>query len=119
MLEYAKNNNIPVAATTKAPWSMDANIMHISYESGILEDPSQPGPEDLFQMTKSPQNAPNNPIRIDIVFKHGLPVRCNNPINGTSYEQPLHILQFLNQIGGMPANRLIKTFFLLYFIKYY
>ncbi|KAL7028026.1 hypothetical protein ACKWTF_005699 [Chironomus riparius] len=100
LLEYAKNNNIPVAATTKAPWSMDANIMHISYESGILEDPSQPGPEDLFQMTKSPQNAPNNPIRIDIVFSHGLPVRCNNPINGTSYEQPLHILQFLNQIGG-------------------
>ncbi|CAG9802256.1 unnamed protein product [Chironomus riparius] len=77
LLEYAKNNNIPVAATTKAPWSMDANIMHISYESGILEDPSQPGPEDLFQMTKSPQNAPNN-----------------------QYVQPLHILQFLNQIGG-------------------
>lgn len=85
--------------------------MHISYESGILEDPSQPGPEDLFQMTKNPQNSPNNPIRIDIVFKNGLPVRCNNPSNGTSYEQPLHILQYLNQIGGMLVNRLIKTFF--------
>lgn len=74
--------------------------MHISYESGILEDPSQPAPDDLYQMTKSPQNTPNSPVRLDIVFKNGLVVRCSNPSTGSSYEQPLHIMQFLNQIGG-------------------
>lgn len=100
LLEYAKVNNIPVQATSKAPWSMDANIMHISYESGILEDPSQPAPDNLFVMTKNPVNAPNSPVRIDITFTNGLPVRCTNSSSGNSYEQPLHILQFLNQIGG-------------------
>lgn len=104
LLEYAKNNNIPVAATMKAPWSMDANIMHISYESGILEDPSTPGPEELYQMTRNPQNGPNTPIRLDIVFNQGIPVRCSNSSTGNSYEQPLHILQYLNQIGGKLLN---------------
>lgn len=79
---------------------MDANIMHISYESGILEDPSQPAPEELYVMTKSPQNAPNTPVRIDIVFSNGLPVRCSNTTAGNTCEQSLHILQYLNQIGG-------------------
>jgi argininosuccinate synthase len=100
LLEYAKNNSIPVAATTKAPWSMDANIMHISYESGILEDPSQAGPEELFQMTKSPQNTPNSPLRLEIVFNQGTPTRVVNSQTGNCFEQPLHILQYLNQIGG-------------------
>lgn len=90
---------------------MDANIVHISYESGILEDPSQSAPEGLFQMTKDPQNAPNSPTRIDIVFSHGEPVRCNNPSTGSSYEQPLHILQYLNQIGGRHETRLSMIYF--------
>ncbi|KAG5683831.1 hypothetical protein PVAND_013094 [Polypedilum vanderplanki] len=100
LLEYAKENSIPVAATLKKPWSMDANIMHISYESGILEDPSQSAPDDLYTMTKNPQHAPNNPTRIDIVFNHGIPVRCTNLTTGNTYEIPTHILQYLNQIGG-------------------
>jgi argininosuccinate synthase len=49
---------------------------------------------------KNPQNAPNTPARIDIVFNNGIPMRCSNPSTGNAYEQPLHILQFLNQIGG-------------------
>jgi argininosuccinate synthase len=59
LLEYAKLNNIPVSATLKSPWSMDANICHISYESGILEDPSQIAPEELFMMTRNPQSGPD------------------------------------------------------------
>lgn len=99
LLEYAKANSIPVSATLKAPWSMDANIMHISYESGILEDPSHIAPTELFQMTKNPQNSPDSPMRIEIVFSCGIPVRCADS-TGRTYEQPLHILQYLNKIGG-------------------
>ncbi|CAO1408420.1 unnamed protein product [Diamesa tonsa] len=100
LLEYAKINNIPVSATLKAPWSMDANMMHISYESGMLEDPSQIAPEELFEMTKCPKNAPENPTTINIVFKCGLPIRCVELFSGKTLEQPVHILEFLNQIGG-------------------
>lgn len=100
LLEYAKQNNIPVSATPKAPWSMDANILHISYESGILEDPAHVAPEELFQMTKPPSNWPDNPTRVEIVFNQGLPIRCSELVTGKSFEQPLDILNFLNVIGG-------------------
>lgn len=100
LLDYAKVNNIPVSATLKSPWSMDANIMHISYESGILEDPSQIAPDELYMMTKSPQSGPDTPTRLEIVFNRGAPVRCSESSTGKIFEQPLHILQYLNQIGG-------------------
>lgn len=100
LIEYARANGIPVSATTKSPWSTDANIMHISYGSGILEDPSHIAPEDLYKMTRCPQNGPDSPSRIEIVFTAGVPVRCAETTTGKTYEQPLHILQYLNQIGG-------------------
>lgn len=100
LVEYALANNIPVSATLKSPWSMDANIMHISYESGILEDPSVIAPDELFQMTRDPYKAPDNPTRLEIVFNAGAPVRCVETTSGKTFEQPLHILQYLNQIGG-------------------
>lgn len=74
--------------------------MHISYESGILEDPSHIAPDDLYQMTKNPINGPDAPVRIEIVFNAGVPVRCVETSTGKTFEQPLHILQYLNQIGG-------------------
>lgn len=58
MLKYAKEKNIPVSVTPKAPWSMDANLMHISYESGILENPNQEPPDDLYLMTTDPKLSP-------------------------------------------------------------
>lgn len=100
LLEYAKVNNIPVTATTKAPWSTDSNFMHNSFESGILEDPSQIAPEEIFQMTRNPVNGPDTPTRIEIVFQAGLPVRCAETATGKTYEQPVHILQYLNKVGG-------------------
>lgn len=100
LLEYAKQNNIPVTATTKAPWSMDANILHISYESGILEDPAHVAPDELYQMTKDRSKWPDSPTRVEVVFSHGLPIRCSELTTGKSFEQPLDILNFLNVIGG-------------------
>ncbi|KAF2905276.1 hypothetical protein ILUMI_00896 [Ignelater luminosus] len=99
LLKYASENGIPVSVTPKAPWSMDANLMHISYESGILENPENEPPSDLYQMTKDPKEAPNETYPIEINFKAGLPVylktRENKIIN-----KPLEIFEFLNSIGG-------------------
>uniref|UniRef100_A0A8D8C8F2 Argininosuccinate synthase n=1 Tax=Culex pipiens TaxID=7175 RepID=A0A8D8C8F2_CULPI len=100
LLEYAKKNNIPVSATTKAPWSMDANIMHISYESGLLEDPAIAAPEELYQMTQSPQKSAETPTTVEIIFKDGAAVRASELVSGKTMERPLDILTFLNKIGG-------------------
>lgn len=100
LLEYAKKNNIPVSATPKAPWSMDANIMHISYESGVLEDPAIAAPEDLYLMTQSPQKSAESPTTVEIIFKDGAAVRASELISGKTMERPLDILTFLNKIGG-------------------
>lgn len=58
LLKFAAENNIPVSVTPKAPWSMDANLMHISYESGVLEDPNHEPPQDLFLMSTDPKLSP-------------------------------------------------------------
>lgn len=100
LLEYAKANGIPVGATVKEPWSMDANILHISYESGILEDPGHIAPENLYLMTKDPVLAPNTPMNVEITFNNGYPIRCSEAFTGISFENPLDILMFLNKIGG-------------------
>lgn len=82
------------------PWSTDANLMHVSYESGVLEDPSQVAPDELFQITQAPVNGPDTPCRLEIVFHQGFPVRCIESSTGKNFEDPVHMLQFLNQIGG-------------------
>lgn len=89
-----------VSATTKAPWSMDANIMHISYESGLLEDPAIAAPEELYQMTQSPQKSAETPTTVEIIFKDGTAVRASELVSGKTMERPVDILTFLNKIGG-------------------
>uniref|UniRef100_A0A8C5FP47 Argininosuccinate synthase n=1 Tax=Gadus morhua TaxID=8049 RepID=A0A8C5FP47_GADMO len=68
LMEYANEHDIPVPVTPKAPWSMDANLMHISYESGILENPKTHAPVDLYLMTKNPEDSPNTPDVLEIEF---------------------------------------------------
>jgi argininosuccinate synthase len=99
LLEYAATNNIPVSATPKAPWSMDANLMHISYESGILENPNNEAPHDLFLMTVDPKKAPNEPFKLSIEFAKGLPIKVITQ-DAEVYDSPLEIFTFLNKIGG-------------------
>lgn len=98
LLKYAAQNNIPVSVTPKDPWSMDANLMHISYESGILENPSNEPRESMFQMTKSVKVALDSSLRLEIEFKKGLPISVNH--DGTIYGNPVKILSFLNKVGG-------------------
>ncbi|KAE8284992.1 Argininosuccinate synthase [Larimichthys crocea] len=95
-----KKHGIPVPVTPRAPWSMDANLMHISYESGILENPKSHAPADLYLMTKNPEDSPNAPDVLEIEFRNGVPIRVSNEKDGTSEESPLGIFSYLNTVGG-------------------
>ena len=74
LLAYAEKYEIPVKATKNEPWSSDENLMHISFESGMLEDPWQAPSEEMFELSKSPQDAPDQSREILIDFEHGIPV---------------------------------------------
>ncbi|MEO7964653.1 MAG: argininosuccinate synthase, partial [Gemmatimonadaceae bacterium] len=73
-LEYAASRNIPVAATAKKIYSRDRNLWHISHEGGVLEDPNQAPPKDMFMLTTDPEDAPNEPELVTIGFESGTPV---------------------------------------------
>jgi len=100
LFEYAQAHNIPLPVTPKNPWSMDANLMHISYESGILENPRTEAPSDIYVMTKDPVTAPDKPGIIEIEFKKGVPIKVTNMGDGTTKKTPLEIYKYLNHIGG-------------------
>ena len=100
MIEYANEYGIPVKATKQAPYSTDANLMHISYEAGILEDPKLKPSETMFEMTKSPKEAPDKETIIEIEFKQGNPVKVKNKNDGTVKIKPLELFQYLNKIGS-------------------
>jgi len=103
MIAYAQENNIPISSTLKKPYSMDDNLMHISYESGILEDPCVAPKEDMFLKTKSPQEAPDKATNITIEFAKGIPVKViNNDIN-EEIIGALKLFTYLNKIGGENA----------------
>jgi argininosuccinate synthase len=100
LLEYAALHGVPVVQTKAKPFSMDENMMHISYEAGILEDPSKSAPADMFRMTVDPAKAPDTPAVLTLTFHKGLPVRVVNPADGTDLSDPLKIFLYLNKIGG-------------------
>lgn len=76
-INYAKKRNIPVPVTKSKPYSSDANLWHVSYEGGILEDLSKGYDESMFKMTVSPENTPNKPTYVTIDFEKGIPVAVN------------------------------------------
>lgn len=100
LIEYAKQNNIPIKHTKKEPWSTDENLMHISYEGGMLENPMQEPLEKMFQLTVSPKNAPDKETIIEIVFEKGIPVEVRNLSDGTIKKGALDLFYYLNEIGG-------------------
>ncbi|KAF8774164.1 Argininosuccinate synthase like protein [Argiope bruennichi] len=100
LIKYAKEKNIPVPVTPSAPWSMDANLMHISYESGVLEDPWTVPPQDLYRMTKNPLKSPDEPAILDIEFKEGVPVKVTNLKDNATKDSSLDLYLYLNEIGG-------------------
>lgn len=95
LIEYAKKHGIPVPVTKEKPYSMDANLMHISYEGGILEDPSAAPPEDIYLWTTNPENAPDKAEEITIEFQCGVPVAVNGEKLGA-----VDLLTKVNEIGA-------------------
>jgi argininosuccinate synthase len=92
---YAEARGIPVPVTAEKPYSMDANLLHISYEGGLLEDPWEGPPPGMFRMTTDPEDAPDEPERVEISFEAGTPIA----VNGERLE-PVELLTKLNEIGG-------------------
>jgi argininosuccinate synthase len=99
LLAYAEKHGIPVDFKKKkgkgAPYSMDANLLHISYEGGVLEDPAFEPEESMWRMTVSPQKAPNRPAYVELDYRHGDIVA----VNGKKMT-PAQVLTALNRIGG-------------------
>jgi argininosuccinate synthase len=95
LIAYAREHQIPITATHEKPYSTDRNIMHISYEGGILEDPWAEAPENIFQLTKSPENAKGQAEYVEISFDKGEPVA----VNGRQMD-PVSLLETLNRMGG-------------------
>jgi len=100
LLEYAKSHGIDVGAKKKPPYSMDGNLMHISYESGVLEDPAAKPDKEMFQLTVDPKDAPDKVIELSIEFEKGNPVLLKNVSSGKNFTEPLDIVVELNRVGG-------------------
>ena len=94
-IEYARQNNIPIPATVDSPYSTDVNLWGRSVEAGVLEDPYQEPPADVWLWTKSPEDAPAKPEIIEIEFESGIPVA----LNGERMDG-VQLVQRLNMIGG-------------------
>ena len=99
MIAFASENKIPVEASVTKPYSMDRNLLHISYESGVLEDPwfdaSSPQMRDMYKLSAAPEDAPNEAEHVDLAFDAG---NCVS-VNATSLS-PLGVMQTLNKLGG-------------------
>ncbi len=95
LMKFAETHGIPVPTTPAKPYSSDRNLLHISYEGGVLENPWKEPPENMFTLTVLPKDAPDKPEIIEITFKHGDPVA----INGKELS-PANLLKELNRLGG-------------------
>ena len=95
LIAYAQQHKIPITATKEKPYSMDRNLMHISYEGGILEDPWAEPPASIFILTRSPENAPDKPAYVEIDFECGVPVAVDGQTLSAA-----SLLDRLNRMGG-------------------
>ena len=100
LMDYAKKNGIPITQTHKKPYSEDDNLMHISHEAGILEDPAHVPEESVYSRTTSPANAPDKITTIVVHFKDGTPVKIENKNDGTVKTDPLELFLYANQLGS-------------------
>ena len=95
LVAYAQEHNIPVPVTKKNPYSSDENLLHISFEGGILEDPWNEPDEDMFKLSVSPEKAPDKATYIEIDFEQGTPVAIDGERLG-----PVALMTRLNTLGG-------------------
>lgn len=101
MIAYAHKHDIPINSTLQKPYSIDENLLHTSYEGGILENPSNEAPEEMFQHTTSPKNAPDEEALLMIEFSKGIPILVADLSNErTEKGSAVAILTFLNELGS-------------------
>jgi argininosuccinate synthase len=95
LIAYAQQQRIPITVTAEKPYSSDRNLLHVSYEGGILEDPWRAPYDDMFQLTVAPEQAPDEPEEIEVELEAGVPVAVNGERLG-----PAALLERLNTIAG-------------------
>jgi argininosuccinate synthase len=95
LIKYARKKGISIPVTREKPYSSDMNLLHISFEGGVLEDPWQEPSEDMFVMSVSPQNAPDKATYVEIDFENGNPVAVDD-----KRLSPANLLRKLNELGG-------------------
>ena len=96
LIEYAKEHGLEVPVTKEKPYSIDRNLLHISYEGGVLEDPWAEPPSDMYTMMVAPEKAPARPTYIDIGYEKGNPVSVNG-----KKAKPDRLIEKLNAIAGI------------------
>lgn len=94
-IRYAKTHNVPIPVTEKSIYSRDRNLWHLSHEGGNLEDPWLEPDEEMYQLSVSPENAPDQPEYIEITFESGTPVAVNSEAMS-----PATLVTYLNKLGG-------------------
>jgi argininosuccinate synthase len=97
-IDYAAEHNVPVTATAEKIYSRDRNIWHISHEGGVLEDPWNEPLEDMYQLSVSPEAAPDEPEYVTVSFEQGVPVALDGTRMGL-----VELLEHLNELGGRHA----------------
>jgi len=100
MIAYAERYGIDVKVTAGKPYSEDDNLLHISHEAGVLEDPSTEAEKAVYSKTVDPEDAPDQATRISIEFKDGIPIKVTNKEDGTVKTDSLELFTYLNELGG-------------------
>lgn len=100
LLDYAEKWKIPVTASKKRPFSEDENLMHISHEAGVLEDPTYRPEESVFNRTTALGKTPDIESLVEITFSNGLPVKVVNQDDGTTKTDSLELFIYLNELGS-------------------
>ena len=95
LIAYAERHGIPVPVTAEKPYSMDRNLLHISFEGGVLEDPWAEPKEDMYVLSVSPEKAPDQPLYLEIEFENGDPVALDG-----ERLAPVELLERLNKLAG-------------------
>jgi len=95
LMDFARQHSIPVPVTKKNPYSSDENLLHISFEGGILEDPWNEPEETMFKLTVAPEKAPDRPTYVELAFEQGTPVAIDGERLG-----PVAMMERLNRLGG-------------------
>ncbi len=111
LIDYAKKHDIDVPVSKAKPYSMDRNLMHISYEGGILEDPWNEPDESMFLTTVSPEKAPDKPLYVEIAFEDGIPTE----VDGKAMS-PYTLVAHLNKIGGAKNKKEYSFCLFLYLL---